>query len=114
MKDLQGTIKSKFESIFILLQEKVALHHEYLEDLALGTKNHFYFEYKKIKIKSIIDIQDETFNLIFKNINLNEISAEELKQCVSQIELYLNRNLLHFEMSIQSLIEQMSSLLKNN
>jgi hypothetical protein len=38
LKSLQGTIKAKFESIFILLQENVALHHEYLEDLALGTK----------------------------------------------------------------------------
>ncbi len=110
LKDLQGTIKAKFENIFILLQNATSLDNKYLEELASGTTTRYaYFE-----IRSVIQIQDEIFNLIIKNKHLNQISTEELKQYVSQIELYLNRNRLHFEMSIQSLIEQMSSLLKNN
>lgn len=110
LKNLQGTIKEKFEDISILVQK----HYEYLENLVLGSKKHHDFQRNTIEILHIISIQDEIFDRIFKKINIDETSAEEIKQYLSQIELYLNRNLLHFEMSIQSLIEQMSSLLKNH
>ncbi len=63
------------------------------------------FERMSIYSISRTNIQDEVFNLILK--------TEDREQCESQIELYLHRHLVHFEMSIQSLIEQMSSLLKN-
>lgn len=107
LRDLQGKIKFQFDHVFIELKKKSMLYNTYLEDLALGRHDDCrHFESKGLKI---LNIQDERFNLIFKDLNLKDM--ESSKKCLSQMELYLNRNQAHFETSIQSLIDQMSKLI---